>query len=203
VYVILARSGLCILSRRFGEITFDEDLIAGFLTALKDFTTEVTAGKGVIRIIDMKEYNVILVFREGVMLAAAADKLDDKNIAMNALETLVQVFIEKYKDVLPKWMGNISIFEDFGETVDKQLQGGKIAIVPVKMPKLVKCIPKMAVRMGLMDETLHKIGHLCDGKRTIEDIAEEIGMTEDDVIIKVDDLEQMGWVKMVDPENEE
>ncbi|WP_287582536.1 hypothetical protein [Candidatus Borrarchaeum sp.] len=200
IYLIIASSGLCVLSRRYGEITFDEDLIAGFLTALKDFTTEVTAGRGVIRIIDMKEYNVILVFREGVMLAAAADKLDDKNIAMNSLEILVQTFNEKYQDELAKWMGNVSVFEDFSEIMDGQLKNGEIAEVPIKVPKLIKKIPKMAVKMGLMDEILSKIGKFCDGKRTIEDIAEEIGMPEDEVIIKVDDLEQMGWVEMVDPE---
>ncbi|MCK5587787.1 MAG: hypothetical protein KAI34_03575 [Candidatus Lokiarchaeota archaeon] len=200
IYVIIASSGLCVLSRRYGEITFDEDLIAGFLTALKDFTTEVTAGRGVIRIIDMKEYNVILVFREGMMLAAAADKLDDKNIAMNSLEILVQTFIEKYQDELAKWLGNVSIFEDFTKIMDSQLQEGKIAEVPIRLPKLVKKIPKMAVKMGLMDEILLKIGQFCDGKRTTEDIAEEIGMPEDEVIIKVNDLEEMGWVKMVDPE---
>jgi len=191
---------LCVLSRRYGEITFDEDLIAGFLTALKDFTAEVTAGRGVIRIIDMKEYNVILVFREGVMLAAAADKLDDKNIAMNSLEILVQTFIEKYQEELAKWMGNLSVFEDFTEIMDSQLHEGKIAEVPITVPKLVKKIPKMAVKMGLMEEILLKIGQFCDGKRTTEDIAEEIGMPEDEVIIKVNDLEEMGWVKMVDPE---
>lgn len=199
LYVIIASSGLCVLSRRYGEITFDEDLIAGFLTALKDFTTEVTAGKGVIRIIDMKEYNVILVFREGVMLAAAADKLDDKNIAMNSLEILIQTFIEKYQEELAKWMGNISIFEDFTEIMDAQLQDGKIAEVPVTLPKLVKKIPKMAVRMGLMTEILFKIGQLCDGKNTIEDIAEDIGLPEDEVIVHIDDLEDMGWIERVKP----
>jgi hypothetical protein len=201
IYLIIASSGLCVLSQRYGEITFDEDLIAGFLTALKDFTTEVTSGRGLIRIIDMKEYNVILVFREGIMLAAAADKLDDKNIAMNALEILVQTFNEKYQSELVKWMGNISVFEDFTDIMDEQLLQGKIAEVPVKLPKLIKKIPKMAVKMGLMDETLSKIGKYCNGKRTIEDIAEELGMPEDEVIIKVDDLEQMGWVEMVDPED--
>ncbi|MFX1520061.1 MAG: hypothetical protein ACFFCD_09070 [Promethearchaeota archaeon] len=200
LYVIIASSGLCVLSRRYGEITFDEDLIAGFLTALKDFTTEVTAGRGVIRIIDMKEYNVILVFREGVMLAAAADKLDDKNIAMNALEILVSTFIEKYHEELAKWMGNISIFEDFTEIMDVQLQEGKIAEIPITLPKLVKKIPKMAVRMGLMTEILFKIGQLCDGKKTIEDIAEEIGLPEDEIIVHIDDLEDMGWIERVKPE---
>jgi len=140
--VIIASSGLCVLSQRYGEITFDEDLIAGFLTALKDFTTEVTAGRGVIRIIDMKEYNVILVFREGVMLAAAADKLDDKNIAMNSLEILIQTFNEKYQDELVSWMGNVSVFEDFIDIMDEQLKEGRIAEVEIKVPKLIKKIQR-------------------------------------------------------------
>jgi hypothetical protein len=148
----------------------------------------------------MKEYNVILVFREGIMLAAAADKLDDKNVAMNSLEILVQTFIEKYQEELAKWMGNISVFEDFTEIMDAQLQNGKIAEIPVTLPKLVKKIPKMAVRMGLMTEILFKVGQLCDGKKTIEDIAEEIGLPEDEVIVHIDDLEDMGWIERITPE---
>ena len=64
-------TGLCILNRRWGEIEFNEDLIAGFLTALKDFSAEVTGGRGAMKILDMKVYYILLVFGKDMLVAAA------------------------------------------------------------------------------------------------------------------------------------
>ena len=100
VYLIKANSGLCLFSRKYGGIDFNEDLIAGFLTALKDFATEVTGGEGVIKVLDMNAYNVCLAFRGGLMISAAADKTDDKNIAMSAMGEVLEKFLKLLEDIL-------------------------------------------------------------------------------------------------------
>ena len=44
------------------------------------------------------------------------------------------------------------------------------------------------------------IGRVTDARRDIEDIAEKIGLPEDEVIVHIDDLDDMGWIERVKPE---
>lgn len=193
VYVIRSASGLCLLSRRYGEIQFNEDLISGFLTALRDFSKEVTGGEGIIRVLDMKSYNVILVFRENLMIAAGVDKHDNKNIAMTALGKVLNQFMEKYN--LEKWDGNISMFKGFESNIDEILESGKISDIPVPYPKLKKKLPKMILRMGEINQFEYDIAHLCDGKRIIEDIAVKMGKTEEEIYHVLEKLKRLGLVE--------
>jgi len=192
VYIIRSASGLCLLSKKYGEIQFNEDLISGFLTALRDFSKEVTGGEGIIRVLDMKSYNVILVFRENLMIAAGIDKHDNKNIAMSALRKVLDKFVESYN--FEGWDGNISIFREFVPKIDSILENGKISDIPVPYPKLKKKLPKMIIRMGTLDEFEYKVAHLCDGKRTSDDIAEETGKTQEQILIILDKLKGLGLV---------
>ncbi len=192
VYVIRSASGLCLLSRRYGEIQFNEDLISGFLTALRDFSKEVTGGEGIIRVLDMKSYNVILVFRENLMIAAGVDKHDNKNVAMTALGKVLNQFMEKYN--LEGWDGNISQFKGFESDIDEILESGKISDIPVPYPKLKKKLPKMILRMGEINQFEYDVAHLCDGKRIIEDIAEKMGKTEEEIYHVLEKLKNLGLV---------
>ncbi|NVM04454.1 MAG: hypothetical protein HWN67_19175 [Candidatus Helarchaeota archaeon] len=193
VYVIRSASGLCLLSRRYGEIQFNEDLISGFLTALRDFSKEVTGGEGIIRVLDMKSYNVILVFRENLMIAAGVDKHDNKNIAMTALGKVLNQFTEKFN--LDRWDGNISMFKGFESVIDEILESGKISDIPVPYPKLKKKLPKMILRMGEINQFEYDVAHLCDGKRIIEDIAVKMGKTEEEIYHVLEKLKRLGLVE--------
>ena len=193
LYIIRSASGLCLLSRKYGEIQFNEDLISGFLTALRDFSKEVTGGEGIIRVLDMKSYNVILVFKENLMIAAGIDKHDNKNIAMSALKKVLDIFSDKYN--LDNWDGNITIFKDFSPYIDEILETGKISDIPVPYPKLKKKLPKMIIRMGTIDEFEYQVAHLCDGKKTADDVAEELGKTQEQILIVLEKLKGLGLVE--------
>lgn len=192
VYIIRSSSGLCLLTRKYGEINFNEDLISGFLTALRDFSKEVTGGEGVIRVLDMNAYNVILVFKEALMIAAAVDKFDNKNIAMSALNKILTQFTETFN--LDNWDGNISAFQDFISVIDEILENGRISVVNVPYPKLKKKLPKIIIKMGTINEFEYQVAHLCDGKKTTDDIAEEMGKTQDEILLVVEKLKNLGLV---------
>lgn len=192
-YIIMSQSGVCLMARKYGGIEFNEDLISGFLTALKDFATEVTGGEGVIKVLDMHAYNVVLVFREGLMISAAADKTDDKNIAMKAMGSILDEFLKKFD--LSRWSGNIKIFDDFVPTIDEILEGGKIAEIEVPRPKLKKKLPKMIVKMGTLSEREYQIAKICDGTLTLDDIAENIGIPEDEIVVAVEKLKNLELIE--------
>ena len=136
VYVIDQRSGVCVIYRKYGTIEFNEDLIAGFLTALGDFSKEVTRGKGNLKILDMVVYNIHLVFRDKILVAAASDKKDSKEIAQNKLEIILNNFLDRYHGLFEDWKGDVRIFEEFKEYVDYTLRNGKAAEVPRALPLL-------------------------------------------------------------------
>ena len=121
VYVIHQLTGVCVVYRRYGSIEFNEDLIAGFLTALKDFSKEVTGGKGAIKVLDMQTYVIMLVFQEGVLVSAAADKQDDRSIGQNALQKILNEFLSRYGDKINGWTGDLKIFEGFENNLRRVL----------------------------------------------------------------------------------
>lgn len=136
IYIIHQISGVCVLYNKYGTIEFNEDLIAGFLTALKDFSKEVTHGKGNIKVLDMVLYNIHLVFKGGVLVAAASDKRDSREIAQNKLQIVLDEFIKKYSGVLENWSGDVRAFREFSGYVDEVLEKGKVAEVPRELPLL-------------------------------------------------------------------
>lgn len=193
VYLIKANSGLCLFSRKYGGIDFNEDLIAGFLTALKDFATEVTGGEGIIKVLDMNAYNVCLAFREGLMISAAADKSDDRNLAMKAMAEVLNQFHQKYN--LENWDGNIKMFEPFTSIVDDILDKGKIAEIEIWIPKLKKKLPKMILKMGTINKFEFDVANLCDGKKISDDIAEELGVQQDEVVLALEKLKKLKLIE--------
>ena len=194
VYLIKANSGLCLFSRKYGKIDFNEDLIAGFLTALKDFAAEVTGGEGIIKVLDMNAYNVCLAFKEGMMISAAADKTDDRNLAMKAMSEVLGAFLDKYD--LENWDGNIKMFDEFAKEMDDLLQAGKIAEVEIERPKSkMKTIPKGVLKSYGVKEFDAKVLKMCNGNKSADDIAEELGVQQDDVVLSFEKLKKLKLIK--------
>jgi hypothetical protein len=136
VYVIDQNTGICLIHRKYGSIEFNQDLVSGFLTALKDFSFEFSKGSGELEVIDMQIFYIMLVFREGVLVTAAADKNDDIKIVHKNLNEIIDAFLEKYEDALVDWSGDIRIFKGFNDTLDEILEDGKVAEVPLTIPIL-------------------------------------------------------------------
>ncbi|TFF99887.1 MAG: hypothetical protein EU540_06050 [Promethearchaeota archaeon] len=136
MYLIHQLTGICLLHRKYGSIEFNQDLVSGFLTALKDFSVEFSKGSGELKVIDMQIFYLMLVFKEGVLITAAADKNDDSKITHRALSDIIDKFVEKFGDQIKTWSGDVRIFKDFGDVVDKTLEKGRIAEIQLKIPIL-------------------------------------------------------------------
>ena len=136
VYLIHQLTGICLIHRKYGSIEFNQDLVSGFLTALKDFSVEFSKGSGELKVIDMQVFYLMLVFKEGVLITAAADKNDDSKITHKALTDVIDKFVERYGDKLDDWSGDIRVFQGFDELIDTTLQRGKIAEIKLQIPIL-------------------------------------------------------------------
>ncbi|MHA1885648.1 MAG: hypothetical protein ACW96S_11385 [Promethearchaeota archaeon] len=135
-YLIHQYTGICLIHRKYGSIEFNQDLVSGFLTALKDFSVEFSKGSGELKVIDMQVFYLLLVFKEGVLCTAAADKNDDAKITHKALTDIIDRFVEKFGDKLEGWSGDVRIFRDFETIIDGILKTGKVAEIQLKIPIL-------------------------------------------------------------------
>lgn len=158
-------TGICLIHRKYGSIEFNQDLVSGFLTALKDFSVEFSKGSGELKVIDMQIFYLMLVFKEGVLITAAADKNDDSKITHRALSDIIDKFVEAHGDQIETWSGDVRIFRDFSDVIDEILDNGKIAEIKLKIPILkiykkdfLKSQTKLA-KKGLMlsEDDLRKI----------------------------------------------
>ncbi|MFX1417410.1 MAG: hypothetical protein ACFE9N_00675 [Promethearchaeota archaeon] len=136
VYLIHQYTGICLIHRKYGTIEFNQDLVSGFLTALKDFSVEFSKGSGELKVIDMQVFYLLLVFKEGVLITAAADKNDDAKITHKALTDIIDKFVVQYGNQLESWSGDVRIFRDFDQIIDEILKRGRIAEIQLKLPIL-------------------------------------------------------------------
>jgi len=136
LYLIHQHTGICLIHRKYGSIEFNQDLVSGFLTALKDFSVEFSKGSGELKVIDMQVFYLMLVFKEGVLVTAAADKNDDSKITHRALSDIIDKFTAVYGENIKTWKGDVRIFKDFHEIIDEILQNGTIAEIKLRIPIL-------------------------------------------------------------------
>ncbi len=84
----------------------------------------------------MQIFYLLLVFKEGVLCTAAADKNDDAKITHKALTDIIDKFVGKFGDQLENWSGDVRIFRDFESIIDDVLKVGKVAEIQLKIPIL-------------------------------------------------------------------
>jgi len=84
----------------------------------------------------MQIFYLLLVFKEGVLCTAAADKNDDAKITHKALSDIIDKFTDKFGEIMKNWSGDVRMFKDFDQVIDNILKNGKIAEVPLKIPIL-------------------------------------------------------------------
>ena len=136
VYLISNYTGICLIHRKYGTIEFNQDLVSGFLTALKDFSVEFSKGSGELKIIDMQIFYLLLVFKEGILCTAAADKNDDAKITHKILSDIIDKFLDKYGNLMKDWSGDVRLFSGFENVMDDMLKNGRVAEIQIKIPIL-------------------------------------------------------------------
>jgi len=198
VYLIDEKSGTNLLFRKYGELDMDETLISGFLTAIRHFSSELKREKEPNRVqeIEMETYKIVYAFEGEVLAVAIVDRGDSTPLVRSALKKLAASFSNDYAAILREWNGDVSIFKDFLPKLDEILMDGKIG-EQVKKPKLKRKLMKSMVRIGFISEIAFLVGELCDGKKSRDFIASELGMPLEKVIEALGELEKKDLIEWV------
>ncbi|MEX2723493.1 MAG: hypothetical protein Q6366_011230 [Candidatus Freyarchaeota archaeon] len=200
IYIIEACSGICLVSRKYGDVEIDDGLISGFLTALQQFSSELSIRKdqpAILREVEMKSYNIIYEKRGETTIVACVDRGDSEKVLRETLVKIADNFLERFSNYLKNWRGDTKPFKEFLPLIDKLTLDGKIAELAVPKPLLKKKIPKSVIKMGVfLDEDAFKVANLCDGTKSKEEIAEKAGFTVEKVGEILEKLEKMGLIEM-------
>ncbi len=215
------------MERKFpgSSVEADSHLISAHLTAFKDFGNEVSKGVGEIKIIDMGALYLILVVQGEIFIAGVASKRDDKNILFNKLTKLLDIFIKRFQKEIKEWRGDLSTFRGFEDEIENVLQGGKVGEIKLRLPilktykksyhKIVskelvikkddlekalrqKRLPRQPISQGFLSERAYEIAHLADGLHTLEEISEDSGLSIEEVIILMKDLDDLGLLSYIE-----
>ncbi|MHA1150777.1 MAG: hypothetical protein ACTSR8_21365 [Promethearchaeota archaeon] len=120
--LIIASGGLLCYSKTFvGGDDVDNDLVSGFLTAVSNFAKEIKGGE--IKSLNFKNFNYVYSYDTDLdcMFIIVIDIDDLEEEATNKVELMKDEFISRYRNVLTNWTGDVTIFENFNEFVDKEI----------------------------------------------------------------------------------
>ena len=126
---------------------------------------EFSKGSGELKIIDMQIFYLLLVFKDGILCTAAADKNDDAKITHKILSDIIDKFLDKYGNLMKDWSGDVRLFTGFENVMDGMLKNGHVAEIQIKIP-ILKIYEKDFVKsqklltkkgMVLSEEDLRKV----------------------------------------------
>lgn len=120
IYIVDNR-GICIISRKYGSIDIDENLIGGFLTAILRFSSKLIPGEEdeSLQEILLRNYRVLYDSRDIATAVAVIGRDDDEELVREVLGKIVDVFIKNYRTLLQNWDGNVQPFMGFAIKIDE------------------------------------------------------------------------------------
>ncbi len=151
--------------------TIDETLLSGFLSAINTFSIQLVAGT--ISSMNFGQFHMNLLSKEGILFVIGHDRSIPGTIVIRLLEELSELFLSKYLTFLSQNMiFDSELFKDFG---------ADFKIVLNKYKKL-EDLPLFSGDLNKFNDVENEIFSLCDGTRTIAEIAKEIGKVYFDVM---------------------
>nr|MDO8090878.1 GTP-binding protein [Candidatus Sigynarchaeota archaeon] len=136
IYIIDHR-GICILSREYGSIKIDENLIGGFLTAILRFSSKLIEGEedeNNLQEILLRNYRILYESSNGIRAVSVIDREDNEVLVREILSSILGVFVERFEAQLQNWDGNVQPFSGFEAKIDELLLESEIGeLIPAEL----------------------------------------------------------------------
>ena len=188
-YISLIRmeGGESVLNIPYAELTVDPDLIAGFVTAVIIFA------KTPIRTIRKAAYDILIEVGESVLVLLVVDPVHDEKPYRVKLRRILDEVESKHGEKLRHFEGDVRRFREFALTVVKEFpfQSADLNMVPVRKTSGVR-IP---FRVGEVDRELEQVESFINGKRTVAEIMDLMGISDYDVLALLSILTRYKWIE--------
>ncbi|MHA2426234.1 MAG: hypothetical protein ACXAEF_15705, partial [Candidatus Thorarchaeota archaeon] len=171
----------------YAELTVDPDLIAGFVTAVIIFA------KTPIRTIRKAAYDILIEVGESVLVLLVVDPVPDEAPYREKLNRILEQVETEHGDKLRHFQGDIRRFREFALAIVKEFPFSSVDLdlVPIRKEKGVR-IP---FRVGAVDHALEQIESFINGKRTIAEIMDLIGFSDDKALALISILDRYEWIE--------
>jgi len=127
IWILDSDSGVTLLYKAYMDLSVNEDLVSGLLTALNQLTIVEFKGLG-IEALDMGGLRWVYVLDKdlNLLFIAAANKGEKAEMLRARLNVIRQAFVQEYaknkEDWTKKWIGNVEIFKPFEKTINEFYQ---------------------------------------------------------------------------------
>ena len=124
---ILIKGGVLVFSKNYIRLKIaDDDLIAGFLSALDSFVKETTNEE--IKSIIMEGRKFSYIVGDGLIIVISTNQLDNDILIQGILKDIKFKFFEKYKENISNFSGNTGHFTNFDKELGEILTKSDISI---------------------------------------------------------------------------
>ncbi len=178
--------GESVLNIPYAELTVDPDLIAGFVTAVIIFA------KTPIRTIRKAAYDIIIEVGETVLVLLVVDPVPDEAPYREKLRRILDQVESEHGDKLRHFEGDIRRFREFALDIVKEFPFSSIDLDLVPIQK--KTGVRIPFRVGAVDHALEQLESFINGKRTVAEIMDLIGFTDDKALALISILDKYHWI---------
>ncbi|MGQ4912154.1 MAG: hypothetical protein ACP6KW_08290 [Candidatus Thorarchaeota archaeon] len=187
-YISLIRleGGESVLNIPYEELTVDPDLIAGFVTAVIIFANTP------IRTIRKAAYDILIEVGRSVLVLLVVDPVPDEAPYREKMKRILEEVEVKHGDKLRQFEGDIRRFREFSLSIIREFPFSRpdLDMIPVKRKKGIR-IP---FRVASVDKALEQVESYINGKRTVAEIMDLMGLPDEDVLALISILSRYEWI---------
>ncbi|HEC39573.1 hypothetical protein LCGC14_0576630 [marine sediment metagenome] len=124
---ILIKGGILVFSKNYIKLKVtDDNLIAGFLSALGSFVKETTNEE--IKSISMEGRKFSYIVGDGLIIVISTNQLDNDILVFELLKDIKSKFLEKYMELIGNFLVDTDNFKNFDTELEEILTKSDISI---------------------------------------------------------------------------
>jgi hypothetical protein len=156
---VLTKDGTLLYEKNYVKLKTEADLLAGFLSAMDSFATEATQQQ--IKGITMKDKKFsYTIAKEDNLIFVLSTVESDNDVLIKKLLKEIQIrFSLKYKKKIAYFAGNVSVFNDFNDDLEKIILNSDISI---NCQTCKKIIQGEYIEKQLGDTTFYFCCEMCE-----------------------------------------
>nr|MDO8081538.1 hypothetical protein [Candidatus Freyarchaeota archaeon] len=130
-FYVLLKTGESLFYKVYGRNHVDESLFSGFLGAVYNFAREI--GHGDIQTMEMGDAKVICEVSGNLIFVVVVEKDDDEQEIKNFLSSASKTFLNRFREELEGWRGNVTVFRPFAKELDHIAENYQVKRLPGKV----------------------------------------------------------------------
>jgi hypothetical protein len=194
-YLSLVRKegGEPVIGITYREMSVDPDLVASFVLAVIIFENRQ------LRRFVKEGYVVVIEEGEQMVGLLILDKVDDEDPFREVLKKIIKTFETKYETQLQSWKGDVRPFREFALSIlgaypYRRCEWTLVPRLSKRSDPVSEDYAPIPWSVGEADKKIQTIVSFINGKRTINEIMQSTGLSQEDMVAIISILDHFGWI---------